>query len=114
MSDPLPVKIGVPKGFVLGPILFIIYVNNLPFSVKHANISMYADDSLIYCSGNTIIKAETRLQSALNKASQWFAHNRLVINTNKSSLLLISNCKNPSETLNISLNLLVVSPRLSF
>ena len=74
---------------------------------------MYAADSSINCSGDTNIKAETRLQSALNKASAWFAHNRLVINTNKSSLLLISNLKNPFETLNISLNPLVVSPRLS-
>ena len=45
-----------------------------------------------------------RLQSALNKASTWFAHNRLVVNTNKSSLMLISHFENPLETLNISLN----------
>ena len=65
---------------------------------------MYADDSSIDCSGDTIIEAQTRLQSALNKASTWFAHNRLVVNTNKSSLILISHFKNPLETLNISLN----------
>ena len=56
---------------------------------------MYADDSSIDCSGDTIIEAQTRLQSALNKASTWFAHNRLVLNTNKSSLMLISHFKNP-------------------
>ena len=65
---------------------------------------MYADDSSIDCSGDTIIEAQSRLQSALNKASTWFAHNRLVVNTNKSSLMLISHFKNPLETLNISLN----------
>ena len=64
---------------------------------------MYADDSSIDCSGDTIIQAHTRLQS-LNKASTWFVHNRLVVNTNKSSLMLISHFKNPLETLNISLN----------
>ena len=64
ISDPLPVKIGVPQGSVLRAILFIMYDNNLPFCVKHANVSMYSSIDL---SGDTIIEAQTRLQSALNK-----------------------------------------------
>ena len=49
-SKPLP--IGVPQGSVLGPLLFLVYVNNLPLHVSHCEMSLYADDTVIYYSSN--------------------------------------------------------------
>ena len=47
-SDALPVSSGTPKGSILGPMLFLIYVNNLPDSVLTSHVAMFADDTKIY------------------------------------------------------------------
>ena len=47
-SDTLPVSSGVPQGSILGPMFFLIYVNNLPDSVLTRHVAMFADDAKIY------------------------------------------------------------------
>ena len=47
-SDTLPVSSGVPQGSLLGPMLFPIYVNNLPDSVMTSHVAMFADDTKIH------------------------------------------------------------------
>ena len=47
-SDTLPVSSGIPQGSILGPMLFLIYVNNLPDSVLTSHVGMFADDTKIY------------------------------------------------------------------
>ena len=53
-SDTVPVTSGVPQGTVLGPILFLIYINDLPKYLKHSTLRRFADDSIMHKEINTI------------------------------------------------------------
>ena len=80
--------IGVPQGSILGPILFLSYVNEFPQYTGNQNCNIFADDPMIYSFGNDITETEANLQNALDSLSPWYRANRLSINTNKSAVML--------------------------
>ena len=83
------VKSGVPQGSLLGPILFLIYVNDMPDEVKNSHIAMFADDSKCY----KCITSETDcavLQEDLNALSVWANLNELEFQPRKCENLRIS------------------------
>lgn len=90
LSDKNYLSLGVPQGSVLGPILFMLYVNDLSRHVYLGSANLYADDTIIYCTGNTIEEVNSKLQICINHASQWYRGNRLVLNSEKSNTILIS------------------------
>ena len=52
-SDLLPVSMGIPQGLILGPTLFVLFTYDLPPSMPSGIVYMYADDTTIYCVGET-------------------------------------------------------------
>ena len=67
-SDSLEIKTGIPQGFVLGPFLFSVYINDLPFCTDMFNMIMYADDTTLFCDINSIPDVEHSLNAELSKS----------------------------------------------
>ncbi len=71
MSSKLPLNIGVPRGSVLGPSLFLIFMNDLPTCVQKCATNLFADDSMSYTNGASKIDIQKDLQLDVNNVSKW-------------------------------------------
>ena len=81
----------VPKGFILGPLLFLIFINDLPLVLKnYVVVDLYADDTTFYDFHFDITQLETNLQHALNLLRIWCIQNGMVLNTDKTKVMLIT------------------------
>ena len=91
------------SGSVLGPILFILYVNDLANIFTDCNCTMYADDTNLYCHAPTFTEAQCKLQDCLDLTSKWLFENQLVVNASKSSIMVVTRKSLPISNLNFHL-----------
>ena len=104
-SKLLPVQTGVPQGSIIGPLLFVIYINDISSIIHpHSNIDLYADDSTIHKSDNNVQNIQNCLQQSIDKVSGWCKFNNMAINPVKSKCMLIGTNRRIKNT---SLKLLV-------
>ena len=82
------IRCGVPQGSNLGPILFLIYVNDLPNCLKTTTASMFADDTNVTASGYTITNIEVKLNKGLENIHQWLLANKLTLNMDKTEYMI--------------------------
>ncbi len=96
--------LGSPQGSVLGPLLFLIFINDLPDCLACMACNIYADDTEIHCCAYTTTEVETTLQKDLCNINKWFHDNRLIPNGSKSySLLTTSNRSRMHDELNLTI-----------
>ena len=90
-------NIGIPQGSVIGPILFIIYINDLPKTSDYLRATLFADDTTLSFSHADFNTIKTTLNTELSNVEKWTTANRLTINVNKTEMLLFSNLPVPPD-----------------
>ena len=84
------VTCGVPQGSILGPLLFIIYVNDLPLHLSQTKPYLYADDTALVASCSTTFEIESKLVADLKTTRKWLDANKLSLNIVKTKVMLFS------------------------
>ena len=90
ISELRPITCGVPQGSVLGFLLFIIYTNDLPNSMKHSKCILFADDTTVYHSSTNLNELIGLFEEDLVTLTDWFCANKLSLNVNKTNFLVFS------------------------
>jgi hypothetical protein len=104
-SSFLDIKCGVPQGSVLGPLLFLLYINDICESSKLVDYQLFADDTSLFCSNKNPKILETNVNEALSEISEWLKANKLSLNVKKTNLMVFNLSKNDNVAkLNISIN----------
>ena len=89
ISSTEPINCGVPQGSCLGPLLFLVYINDLPKCLKHSHVSMYADDTSIYFASNSVSEINEAINADLAALKLWLQGNKLSLNVAKTEGMII-------------------------
>ena len=92
-SDLKKIECGVPQGSVLGPKLFLLYINDICDVSTILQFVLFADDTNLFCSGNDLKKLTESIGSEMIKLKTWFDVNKLSLNVKKTKFMIFGNRK---------------------
>ena len=101
ISCDINVDAGITQGMVLGPLIFIFYINDSVSCIKSSKIALFADDSVLYQTGNNWKDIHDLLQPDLDNISSWFNLNGLRLNATKTKALIVGS-RNKINNMEIS------------
>ena len=102
-SNTLPLSCGVPQGSVLGPALFLIYINDVKNTLTSVKHLLYADDAALYTSNINVDIIEDTLQNDLLNFSYWCNQNKLTVNVKKTKYVIYGTLKLLQKSRNLDL-----------
>ena len=89
LSTARTITCGVPQGSILGPLLFLMYINDLPNCRQNASSRMFADDTNISLTAKTLIELKLEINPELSNVNRWLKANKLSLNVAKTELMII-------------------------
>ena len=89
LSEPLGIHSGVLQGSILGPALFLLFINDLPLVLKN-NIGIYADKSTLYASAPTLAEVEEKIKPDIDAESMWVKENKMKMHPAKTKYSIMS------------------------
>ena len=104
-SKKMLVRSGVPQGSILGPLLFLIYINDLPLISSMSDIDLYADDSTLHNSSPSIVRIKSNLQYSLDIVSEWCNTNNMSLHPAKTKCMILSTNYKVKRILDMKLTL---------
>ena len=103
-SDVNNVTCGVPQGSVLGPLLFLLYINDLPNISNHLKFYLFADDTNIYYESKDLKTLQYTMNKELEKLYEWLCINRLSLNISKTNFIVFHAKNKPKQPVTILIN----------
>lgn len=91
---------GVPQGSILGPLLFLIFINDLTLYTSNVSTDLFADDTTLYYIHSSQDMIEQNLQSALYELQTWCKNNGMVLNSAKTNKVMFVTTNQKRQTLN--------------
>ncbi len=110
LSSQRQIRLSVPQGSVLGPLLFLLFINDLPFFITHLKALLFADDTTLYRSENDLPALLELFRESTQEMIKWCTFNRLDINWSKTYAMFVTNKKNielPNE-INVDDNKIII------
>ncbi len=102
ISTPNVIRSGVPQGSILGPLLFLLFMNDMPGNIMNSTVDMYADDTLIYVSNKDVNVIEKCLNEDLVSLGKWLDDNLMKVNVSKTKVMLLGTTSKTSKIDNVN------------
>ena len=108
-SATLNINQGVPRRSSLSPLLFALYINDLPSTTK-LTPTLFADVTVLYISGSNSTELQIIVNTKLEKVNEWLHFNKLSLNYSKTSYMIVSRKNNQLTDFNVKINDNTITP----